>query len=586
VAFLERQEDGMEQVRMAFGLKRRCQMKLFEMPMVATSLVGFCFFSGLHAPPARADFTFGAPVDIQTTFLFLNGVNEAINCFSADGLEMCFNSNRAGGQGDYDLWACKRASPEDDWGPPENLGPTVNSAGIEVSASITADGLELYFCSNRPGGYGGADIYVTPRATRNGPWGPPTNLGSKVNGAYSDGDIWVSSDGLELYFASDRPGGYGSYSLNVCDLYVSKRATTQDPWGDPVNLGLAVNSPATEDCPCLSPDGLLLFFTSSRSGAYGGPDLWMTRRASSSASWEPAVNLGSKINGPLNDGKPCLAPDGFALYFARADASGHVLGHWQAPILPIVDFNGDGQVDGKEVLALAQHWGQNYAPGDIAPYAWGDGVVDANDLKVLAGYIGQEVNDPTLMTHWALDEGAGTAASDSAGNNNLTVMGGATWQPAGGKIGGALALDGQGGYAASAGLVLNPAQGPFSVIAWVKGGAPGQVILSQKDGANWLMASSPDGALMTDLKSAGRQGKALTSTTVVTDGDWHRVGFVRDGSIRILYVDDVEVARDTQADLAASANGLYIGASKALTPGTFWSGLIDDVRIYSRAITP
>ncbi len=168
---------------------------------------------------------------------------------------MYIESIRAGGQGGYDLWVCKRASPEDDWGPPENLGPTVNSAGNDASASITADGLELYFSSNRPGGYGGYDLYVTRRATRNSPWGPATNLGPKVNSVYDDGNLSVSSDGLELYFASNRPGGYGGD-----DLYVSKRATTQDPWGDPVNLGPAVNSPADEAAPCLSPDGLLLFF--------------------------------------------------------------------------------------------------------------------------------------------------------------------------------------------------------------------------------------------------------------------------------------------------------------------------------------
>ena len=65
---------------------------------------------------------------------------------------MYIDSSRAGGQGGYDLWVCKRASPEDDWGPPENLGPTVNSASNETCASITADGLELYFTPTGPEG--------------------------------------------------------------------------------------------------------------------------------------------------------------------------------------------------------------------------------------------------------------------------------------------------------------------------------------------------------------------------------------------------------------------------------------------------
>jgi hypothetical protein len=64
------------------------------------------------------------------------------------------------------------------------------------------------------------------------------------------------------------------------------------------------------------------------------------------------------------------------------------------------------------------------------------------------------------------------------------------------------------------------------------------------------------------------------------------VGFVLDGSHRILYVDDIEVGTDTQTSLVGSAGGLYVGAGSALTPGTFWSGLIDDVRVYDRAVKP
>jgi hypothetical protein len=75
----------------------------------------------------------------------------------------------------------------------------------------------------------------------------------------------------------------------------------------------------------------------------------------------------------------------------------------------------------------------------------------------------------------------------------------------------------------------------------------------------------------------------LISTTIVTDGDWHWVGFVREGIERILYVDNVEVARDTAENLGSSSGELYIGTGNGLEPGTFWSGLIDDVRIYKRA---
>jgi hypothetical protein len=87
------------------------------------------------------------------------------------------------------------------------------------------------------------------------------------------------------------------------------------------------------------------------------------------------------------------------------------------------------------------------------------------------------------------------------------------------------------------------------------------------------------------LKSSGRSGVPLQSQTVVTDGNWHRVGLTWDGKNRILYVDDIEV-KDTQTSLAGSQGGLNIGAGSTLSAGSFWSGLIDDVRIYDRAVKP
>ena len=111
--------------------------------------------------------------------------------------------------------------------------------------------------------------------------------------------------------------------------------------------------------------------------------------------------------------------------------------------------------------------------------------------------------------------------------------------------------------------------------------------MSQQGAANWLTADAA-GNLMTELKGTGRSASAspLQSQTIITDGHWHRVGFVWDGASRILYVDDVVVAEDTQSNLEASENGLYLGCGKAMEPGTFWSDLIDDVRIYSRVVLP
>jgi len=105
---------------------------------------------------------------------------------------------------------------------------------------------------------------------------------------------------------------------------------------------------------------------------------------------------------------------------------------------------------------------------------------------------------------------------------------------------------------------------------------------------DWLLADGSGGKLQTSLaEPAGRfPPKPLVSESVITDGQWHRVAFVWDGSNRILYVDDNEVGKDTQSKLAASTGGLHIGADSKCAAGTFWSGLIDDVRIYDRAVKP
>ncbi len=124
-----------------------------------------------------------------------------------------------------------------------------------------------------------------------------------------------------------------------------------------------------------------------------------------------------------------------------------------------------------------------------------------------------------------------------------------------------------------------------SVFAWIKGGMPGQVIISQKGRSDWLLADTTEGSLMTELKFLSVSGVPLYSHAVITDGNWHRVGLVWDGSNRILYVDNVEVVSDTY-DKGRLFGRLQIGAGMNLDPGTFFSGLIDEVRIYNRVVTP
>jgi CubicO group peptidase (beta-lactamase class C family) len=207
--------------------------------------------------------------------------------------------------------------------------------------------------------------------------------------------------------------------------------------------------------------------------------------------------------------------------------------------------------------------------------------------------IAKNVFDPMLMAHWTLDEAEGMFGVDSAGDNDGTVHGEPHWQPTEGKIDGALEFDGVNDYVSTA-FVLNPADGAFSVAAWIRDGAPGQVIISQLDGHGtgeiWLCVDTSNGNLMTSLmpQKIGRYSpQPLISEYIISDGQWHHISFVWDGSYRILYADGIEVAKDTAAQntLKSATGGLYIGADKTRGAGTFFSGLIDDVRIYNEALT-
>jgi glucose/arabinose dehydrogenase len=257
------------------------------------------------------------------------------------------------------------------------------------------------------------------------------------------------------------------------------------------------------------------------------------------------------------------------------------------------DFDGDCDIDLSDFALFAGAWLTE--PSDAL---WNpsydisepkDGVINVLDLAV---FTDAWLSDFRLIARWKMDEAEGNIARDSADDNHGTLHGNPVWQPAGGEVDGALQLDGAGDYV-STNFVLDPAQGAFSLLAWIKGGAPGQVIVSQADGTGtgqmWLAASAVNGWLLTELvpPPAGRfTPPPLVSQSVVTDGGWHRVGLVWDGSHRHLYVDGTEVAKDAEplTPLKSSDGGLYIGAGKGLDSASFWAGLIDDVRIYNVAL--
>ncbi len=323
---------------------------------------------GLAVEVADADFTFGAPQGLglgNETYTYIS--------VSADELELYFTSDRAGGLGYEDLWVSTRQSVHDPWGPPTNL-QTVNSSYREAFPCISRDGLTLYFCDffygpDRPGGLGGHDLWFSTRASRNDPWGAPVNMGAPFSSSSWEVSPTLSHDGLIFIFASNRPRATGNYYLWMCT-----RPSVQDAWGTPVNMGPRINSGSHDYCANLSPDGLVLFFESNRSGNYR---VWMTMRKTVNDPWEPPLPLPEPM---YSMGVGCVSADGSMFYAGMS----------QVPIFPIVDFNEDGIVDSADMCMIVDHWGKNYPLCDIGPTPFGDGIVDVQDLIVLAEHLFEE----------------------------------------------------------------------------------------------------------------------------------------------------------------------------------------------------
>jgi hypothetical protein len=395
-------------------------------------------------------------------------------------------------------------------------------------------------------------------------------------------------------FASDRAGGRGNY-----DIYISTRASTDSNWSSAVNLGSPINSSNLEVAPSLSSDGLALFFHSIRPGGLGSYDIYFSQRTSLQSNWSAPVNIGSSINSSYSELGPSISEDGRTLYWSdhyiqppRPGGLG-IDDIWQISIEPIVDLNSDGIVDSADACIIVDNWGTDNPLCDIGPMPWGDGIVDVQDLIVLSERLFEEIIPPELVANWKFDETEGTVAYEAVEGKDGYLFGNPIWQPAEGKKEGALQFDGINDYLISV-CDLNPADGPFSVFAWIKGGAPGQVIISQMDGTGsgetWLGMDIESGCLITGLVPipAGRfVTLPLKSQQIISNNQWHHIGFVWDGSYRSLYVDGIEVAEDTSAltPLKYSDGGLYIGTNKALDAGCFFSGMIDDVRIYDIALS-
>jgi WD40 repeat protein len=234
---------------------------------------------------------------------------------SRNGLSLYFHSNRPGGFGDTDIWVSRRASAHDPWGPPVNLGPNINTSFAETVPTISRDGHWMFFASARPGGQGGIDIWASRRTHTHDDfgWQPPLNLGPNVNSAVFDaGPTYLAGHGVfppTLFFVSTRPGGFGGNDVYASELLL-------DGVFGPSTHVSELSSPSNDNRPTIRRDGQEIIFFSNRPGGVGGNDLWVSTRASLGSGWTLPENLGPIVNSADDEFQPQLSSDRKMLVFS------------------------------------------------------------------------------------------------------------------------------------------------------------------------------------------------------------------------------------------------------------------------------
>lgn len=187
----------------------------------------------------------------------------------------------------------------------QKLGNEINTENNEYFPKLTADNDRIIFTRKA----NDKENFYESRRDEEG-WQKAQNITGDINSdTFNEGSHCISLDGKYLFFAGcNRPDGLGS-----CDIYVSKNIGGQ--WSSPHNLGAPINTKGWESQPAISADGRSLYFVSTRSGGYGGSDLWKSE-LQENGSWSTPVNLGPDINTPYNESSPYIHPDNKTLYFA------------------------------------------------------------------------------------------------------------------------------------------------------------------------------------------------------------------------------------------------------------------------------
>ncbi|MFM1972400.1 MAG: hypothetical protein RL185_1083 [Bacteroidota bacterium] len=198
------------------------------------------------------------------------------------------------------------------------LSDTLNFAAKKGSMSLSADLQTLYYAADyAEQGYGRYDIYKVQRTAWG--WSKPKNLGQRINSDFWDSAPSIAPDGNSIYFASNRPEGFGGI-----DIYVAYK-NEKGYWEDAINLGPTINTKGDDQTPFIHADNQSLYFSSNGHPGFGGADFYVTRKKID-GSWTTPINLGYPINTYDNEGSIAVASNGTTAYIAsdRADSRGEL----------------------------------------------------------------------------------------------------------------------------------------------------------------------------------------------------------------------------------------------------------------------
>ncbi|MBM89277.1 MAG: hypothetical protein CMQ41_12950 [Gammaproteobacteria bacterium] len=281
-------------------------MRKFVPTLKKLSMLLSVFLSASNIAQETGPFNLGSTVN--------SAARDAEPTFTPDGNTMYFNCFDRGERIGSDI--CVTHRQEADWSEPQIVWEVSTPDYLEVEPLLSPDAQQLYIMSDRPGGFGSTDIYVSNWLEDK--WSEPRNLGKPFNSPYMDHCLYFSGEKWEFaYWTSTRPGGLGGN-----DIWMSEKVN--EIWQEATNLGPKVNSAAHEHHSLPSEDGKSLYITTTREEGFGMEDIYVTTK-NNNGEWTALTNLGPDVNSDQDDRCPAFSPDFEYFYFdsERLDGFGN-----------------------------------------------------------------------------------------------------------------------------------------------------------------------------------------------------------------------------------------------------------------------